>query len=50
VAIAYGAAESAGQERATRISVLIGPDGRVIKTYAKPDPETHPAELLADLG
>lgn len=50
VALAYGAAESADQERATRVSVLVGPDGRVVKTYAKPDPERHPAEVLADLG
>ena len=29
---------------------LVGPDGRVLRTYAKPDPETHPAEALRDLG
>ena len=50
VAMAYGAAESGNQERATRLSVLIGPDGKVVKVYAKPDPATHPAEVLADLG
>ena len=50
VAMAYGAAESTDQERPTRMSVLIGPDGRVAKTYAKPDPATHPAEVLKDLG
>ena len=48
--MAYGAAESGNQERATRLSVLIGPDGKVVKVYAKPDPATHPAEVLADLG
>lgn len=32
------------------MSVLIGADGRVVKTYAKPDPETHPADVLKDLG
>ena len=48
--MAYGAAESAEQERPTRVSVLIGPDGRVIKSYDAPDPERHPAEVLADLG
>lgn len=48
--MAYGAAESADQERATRMSVLIGPDGKVIKTYPQPDAATHPAEVLADLG
>jgi peroxiredoxin Q/BCP len=50
VAIAYGAAESADQDRPARISVLIGPDGKVAKVYPKPDPETHPTEALLDLG
>ena len=48
--MAYGAADSADQERPTRISVLIGPDGKVVKTYASPDPDTHAAEVLKDLG
>jgi peroxiredoxin len=50
VAMAYGAAESADQEKATRISVLIGPDGKVVKTYSKPDPGLHPSEVLKDLS
>ncbi len=50
VAMAYGAAASADQEKATRVSVLIGPDGTVVKTYATPDAEGHPAEALADLS
>jgi len=50
VAIAYGAADSVDQERPKRISVLVGPDGRVVKTYATPDAAAHPAEVLADLG
>ena len=50
VAIAYGAAESTEQERPSRVSVLIGPDGRVTKTYAVDDAEGHPAQVLADLG
>jgi peroxiredoxin len=49
VAVAYGAAENKDQERPKRISVLVGPDGKVVKTYATPDGETHPAEALADL-
>jgi peroxiredoxin len=49
VAVAYGAAENKEQERPKRISVLVGPDGKVVKTYATPDGETHPAEALADL-
>ena len=50
VAMAYGAAASADQERATRVSVLVGPDGKVVKTYASPEAEGHPAEALADLS
>ncbi|MBT3767205.1 MAG: redoxin domain-containing protein [Rhodospirillaceae bacterium] len=50
IAMAYGAAETADQEKATRASVLIGPDGKVVKTYTKPDPEQHPDEVLEDLS
>jgi peroxiredoxin len=50
VAMAYGAAESADQEKATRISVLVGPDGKVAKTYATPVADEHPAEALGDLS
>lgn len=50
VAMAYGAAESSDQERATRLSVLIGPGGKVVKIYAKPDPATHPSDVLNDLS
>ena len=49
VAMAYGAAASADQEKATRISVLVGPDGKVRRTYAAVDAEGHPGEALADL-
>ena len=48
--MAYGAAESPDQERATRLSVLIGSDGKVLKVYAKPDAELHPEDVLKDLG
>jgi peroxiredoxin len=50
VALAWGAAESADQERPKRVSVLVGPDGRVVRTYASPDAETHPGEALSDMG
>lgn len=49
VAMAYGAAESADQERPKRMSVLVGPDGMVVRTYATPEAATHPAEVLVDL-
>lgn len=46
----YGAAESADQERPKRVSVLIGPDGSVLRTYEVADAEGHADEVLADLG
>jgi peroxiredoxin len=48
--MACGAAETADQEKPSRLSVLVGPDGKVIKTYPNPDPKTHADEVLADLG
>ena len=50
VALAYGAAESPDQERPKRVSVLVGPDGKVVKTYDVDDAEGHAATVLADLG
>ena len=49
VGLAYGAAESADQEKAARMSVLVGPDGNVAKVYPSPDPECHALEVLDDL-
>jgi peroxiredoxin Q/BCP len=46
---AYGAA-SPGAGRASRVSVLIGTDGRVLRGYAEVKPGDHPAEVLADLA
>jgi len=46
--IAYGAAE-ADSERPKRISVLIGTDGKVAKTYATVKPAEHPDQVIADL-
>ena len=48
--MAYGAADSADQERPKRVSVLIGPDGNALKAYEVSDAEGHPDEVLADLG
>ena len=50
VALAYGAAESADQERATRLSVLVGPDGVVAKTYESFDAEAHATDALGDIS
>ncbi len=50
MSLAYGAAESVKAERPKRISVLIGPDGRVVRRYDAVTPADHPDEVLADLG
>ena len=49
VGLAYGAASSADQEKASRMSVLVGPDGNVVKVYPNPDPERHALEVLERL-
>ena len=46
---AYGAATDESRN-ASRISVLIGPDGTVAKAYGKVNPADHPSEVLADLA
>jgi peroxiredoxin Q/BCP len=47
--IAYGVAE-ASSEKAPRLSVLIGPDGKVAAAYGKVVPAEHPDQVLADLA
>lgn len=49
VAMAWGAAEDAQQEKPSRISVLVGPDGKVVRTYAPQDAAGHAEEVLASL-
>ena len=46
--VAYGVA-TADDQRTPRRSVLIGPDGRVVASYATVKPDDHPAQVLADL-
>jgi peroxiredoxin len=36
--------------RSSRKSVLVGPDGKIVKAYASVTPAEHPDEVLADLG
>jgi thioredoxin-dependent peroxiredoxin len=47
--IAYGAAEP-DSPRPRRVSVLIGPDGKVAVAYDKVTPADHPDQVLADLS
>ncbi|MEE8118160.1 MAG: peroxiredoxin [Gammaproteobacteria bacterium] len=35
---------------ANRETFIIGPEGTIVRHYAKVDPDTHSAELLIDLG
>ena len=49
MSIAYGAGKAGGKMPA-RVSVLIGPDGTVARTYDKVSPADHPSEVLADLA
>ena len=44
--MAYGAAESADQERPSRMGVVIGPDGKVVKAWPKVKVNGHAQEVL----
>jgi peroxiredoxin Q/BCP len=48
VSASFGAAEK-DQPKASRVSVLIAPDGTIAKTYATVTPADHPDQVLADL-
>jgi thioredoxin-dependent peroxiredoxin len=49
VSASFGAADQ-GQAKASRVSVLIAPDGTIAKTYATVKPADHPDEVLKDLA
>jgi len=49
MSIAYGAADD-DSARPSRVSVLIGPDGKVAASYATVKPVDHPDEVLSDLN
>lgn len=48
MAAAYGVPER-DNGLPTRVSVLVGPDGKIAAAYAEVTPADHPAEVLADL-
>lgn len=48
VSSSYGAA-TAESEKPTRVSVLVGPDGKVAAAYDTVTPAEHPDQVLADL-
>jgi peroxiredoxin Q/BCP len=49
MSVAYGV-DITDSGRTSRKSVLVGPDGRIVKTYAAVKPAEHPDEVLADLA
>ncbi len=50
VSVAYGAAADNGAGKASRISYLIGADGKILKAYARVKAGDHPEEVLNDLA
>ena len=49
LASAVGARSSSLQLFASRISYLVGPDGKVLKVYGEVIPATHAGDVLSDL-
>ena len=49
LATKVGAAMVSSQPVASRVSYLIGPDGRVLKAYGSVDPSTHAEEVVRDV-
>lgn len=49
LAVEVGAADSPSRIVARRISYLVGPDGKVLTTYADVTPAKHASEVLSDL-
>jgi peroxiredoxin Q/BCP len=49
LALAVGAADSATQPAARRISYLVGPDGKVRAVYDKVTPASHARDVLGDV-
>lgn len=50
VAMAYGAASSPDQEKAGRIAVSIGADGRIVESYEVADAAGHASAAVASLA
>ncbi len=47
--MAYGACDSPDAGHASRITVVIDGDGKVLRVYPKVDAKSHAAQVLADL-
>ena len=49
IGMAYGACDSPAAGLASRITYVIGPDGKIREAYPKVSARSHPAELLKTL-
>ena len=49
IGMAYGACDDPKAQYASRITYVVGPDGRIAQAHAKVSPKTHPKEILATL-
>lgn len=47
--MAYGACASPDAAHANRITVVVGPDGKVARVYPEVSAKTHPEQVLAGL-
>ncbi len=49
IGVAYGAADDASASNASRITYVIGPDGRIAQAHPKVSVKSHPKEILESL-
>jgi peroxiredoxin len=49
IGVAYGAADDAKAAAASRITYVVGPDGRIAQAHPKVSPKSHPREILASI-
>ena len=49
IGVAYGAADDASAANASRITYVIGPDGKIAQAHPKVSVKSHPKEVLASL-
>jgi peroxiredoxin Q/BCP len=49
IGVAYGAAEDAKAGYASRITYVIGADGKILQAHSKVSVKSHPKEILASL-
>ena len=47
--MAYGACDTPNAGAASRISYVIGPDGKILQAHPKVSPKSHPKEILESL-